>query len=384
MAEYETADVNGLRVRLRQDGPEDAAPVLLLHSLGTNLHVWDPVVPALAASFRVIRPDNRGHGGTTVMPGPYSIEQLGADALGVLQALGIERAHVVGLSIGGLIAQELAHQAPDRLLSLVLMDTALQIPPASLWHERAATVREKGMQAIVEQVVVRWVTPEAPAHAAAPLRQALLATAPEGYAASAEAIAAADLTQQSRGITAPTLVIVAEGDQATPVSSAEALRDAIPGARLEVVPGAAHIPTAEQPAAIAGSLLRFLLPNPYDAGMRVRRQVLGSAHVERATAGVTEFDRTFQRLITETAWGGVWSRKQFDRRTRSIVTLALLAGLGREEEFRLHVRASRNTGATAEDIAELLLHVAVYAGVPAANSAMRIAKQLLAEMEAER
>src|SRR4051794_25753250 len=247
MPGYETVDVNGLRVRLRQDGPAGAPPLLLLHSLGTSLHVWDPVVPALSAAFRVIRPDNRGHGGTTVMPGPYSIEQLGADALGVLQALGIERAHVVGLSIGGLIAQELANQAPDRLLSLVLMDTALKIPPANLWHERAAVVREKGMQAILEQVVVRWVTPEAPPHAAAPLRALLLATSPEGYAASAEAIAAADLSEQSRRITAPTLVIVGDGDQATPVSSAEALRDAIPGARLEVIPGAAHIPTAEQP-----------------------------------------------------------------------------------------------------------------------------------------
>jgi 3-oxoadipate enol-lactonase / 4-carboxymuconolactone decarboxylase len=383
MPGYETVDVNGLRVRLRQDGPADAPPLLLLHSLGTSLHVWDPIVPALSAALRVIRPDNRGHGGTTVMPGPYSIEQLGADALGVLQALGIERAHVVGLSIGGLIAQELAHQAPDRILSLVLMDTALKIPPANLWHERAAIVREKGMQAVLEPVVARWVTPEAPPHAAAPLRELLLATPPEGYAASAEAIASADLSEQTKSITSPTLVIVADGDQATPQSSAEALRDAIPGARLETISGAAHIPTAEQPAAIAGALLRFLLPNPYDAGMRVRRQVLGPAHVERATAGVTDFDRIFQRFITETAWGGVWSRVQFDRRTRSIVTLALLAGLGREEEFRLHVRASRNTGATPEDIAELLLHVAVYAGVPAANSAMRIAKQLLAEMAAE-
>ena len=381
MAGYETVQVNGLAVRLRQDGPADAPPVLLLHSLGTNLHVWDPVVPALAATFRVVRPDMRGHGGTTVTPGPYSIAQLGTDAFGVMQALGLARAHVVGLSIGGLVAQELAHKAPDRVASLVLMDTALSIPPRSLWHERAALVREKGMQAIVEPVIARWVTPGAPPHLAAPLREMLLATPPEGYAASAEAIAAADLTLQSRGIKAPTLVLVADQDEATPVASAEALRDAIPGARLEIIPGAAHIPTAEQQAAVAGALLRFLMPDPYETGMRVRRQVLGPEHVERATAAITDLDRDFQRFITQAAWGGVWSRAQFDRRTRSIVTLALLAGLGREEEFKLHVRATRNTGATPQDIAELLLHVAVYAGVPAANSAMRIAKQTLAEME---
>ncbi|MBV8913196.1 MAG: 3-oxoadipate enol-lactonase [Acetobacteraceae bacterium] len=374
-------DVNGIRVQVRHDGPEAAPPLLLLHSLGTSLHVWDPVVPALAAAFRVVRPDMRGHGGSTVRPGPYTIEQLGADALGVMQALGLERAHVAGLSIGGLVAQELAHQAPGRVQSLLLIDTALAIPPANLWHERAALVRAKGMEAIEQPVIVRWVTPEAPAHAASPLREMLLATEPEGYAASAEAIAAADLTAQTRQLDVPTLVLVGDADEATPMSSAQALRDAIAGATLEVIPGAAHIPMAEQPAAVAGAMLRFLLPDPYAAGMRVRRAVLGAAHVERASAAITELDREFQRFITETAWGKVWARPHFDRRTRSIVTLALLAGLGREEEFKLHVRATRNTGATPEDIAELLLHVAVYAGVPAANSALRLAKQTLAEME---
>ena len=381
MADYEMMVVNGLRVRVRLDGPEGAPPVLLLHSLGTTLHVWDPVVPALAAGFRVVRPDMRGHGGTTVMPGPYTIEQLGADAFGVMQALGLERACVAGLSIGGLVAQELAHQAPGRVTALALVDTALALPPASLWTERAALVRAKGMAAVLEPVIARWVTPGAPPHAAAPLREMLLATPPEGYAASAEALAAADLSAQSRELDVPTLVLVGDADEATPMASAEALRDAIPGARLEVIAGASHIPMAEQPAAVAGALLRFFLRDAYAAGMRVRRQVLGAAHVDRASAAVTDLDRDFQRFITETAWGGVWTRPHFDRRTRSAITLAILAALGREEEFRLHVRATRNTGATAEDIAELLMHVAVYAGIPAANSAMRLAKQTLAEME---
>ncbi len=171
-----------------------------------------------------------------------------------------------------------------------------------------------------------------------------------------------------------------DADEATPRSSAEAIRDAVPGAKLEVIEAASHIPTAEQPAAIAAALLRFLQPEAYATGLGTRRQVLGPAHVERATAAVTDLDRDFQRWITETAWGGVWSRPHFDRRTRSIVTLSLLAGLGREEEFKLHLRATRNTGATPADITELLLHVAVYAGVPAANAAMRLAKEVLAEM----
>jgi 3-oxoadipate enol-lactonase/4-carboxymuconolactone decarboxylase len=383
MPTIRTIDVNGLAVRVREDGSPDAPVLLLLHSLGTSSEVWDPIVPALAAVFRVVRPDMRGHGGTPATQGPYTIAQLGRDALGVLEALGVAHASVVGLSIGGLVAQELAYLAPDLVTALVLMDTALKIPPANLWHERAALVRANGMGAVAEPVLARWTTPEAPAHASAPLRKLLLATPPEGYAASAEAIAAADLTTQSAELAVPTLVLVGEGDQATPVSSAEALHKMIPGARLEVIPGAAHIPTAEQPAAVAGALLRFLRPDPFEAGMRTRRKVLGDAHVERSMTAATEFDRDFQRWITANAWGGVWSRPHFDHRTRSIVTLALLAGLGREEEFKLHLRATRNTGATAADIRELLLHVAVYAGVPAANSAMRLAKQVLAELERE-
>lgn len=116
----------------------------------------------------------------------------------------------------------------------------------------------------------------------------------------------------------------------------------------------------------------------YETGMRVRREVLGDAHVERARAQATDLDADFQRFITETAWGAVWSRPDLDRRTRSLVTVAILAALGRHDELALHLRATRNTGASPHDIAETLLHVAVYAGVPAANSAFALAKSVLA------
>ena len=119
----------------------------------------------------------------------------------------------------------------------------------------------------------------------------------------------------------------------------------------------------------------------YSAGMAVRRAVLGDAHVDRAMAAATEVDADFQRFITEGAWGSVWTRPQFTRRERSIVTLALLAALGHEDELRLHVRATRNTGASVGDVREAMMHVAVYAGVPAANAAMRVIKATLAEME---
>ena len=120
----------------------------------------------------------------------------------------------------------------------------------------------------------------------------------------------------------------------------------------------------------------------YKAGMAVRREVLGDAHVDRASAQMTEFDSDFQAFITESAWGAVWSRPNFTRRERSIVTIALLAALGQDEEVAMHVRATRNTGATREDIREALLHVAVYAGIPAANHAFKIVKKAYADMEA--
>lgn len=121
----------------------------------------------------------------------------------------------------------------------------------------------------------------------------------------------------------------------------------------------------------------------YEAGMAVRRRVLGDAHVNRATQNTTDFDAEFQELITRHAWGDIWTRPGLDLRTRSLITIAILATLGREEELKLHLRATRNTGASQDDVKELLMQVAVYAGVPAANSAVRIAKQVFEEIAQE-
>jgi len=128
---------------------------------------------------------------------------------------------------------------------------------------------------------------------------------------------------------------------------------------------------------------RTLGASRYQAGLAVRRSVLGDQHVERAEPATTEFDRPFQELITESAWGSVWARPNWSKRERSIVTLALLAALGHDEEVAMHVRATSNTGASREDICEAFLHVAIYAGVPAANRAIKVAKEVFAEMDAQ-
>lgn len=248
-----------LTLHVAIDGPAEAPPLLLLHSLGTEGRVWQKQAERLAGRFRVIRPDLRGHGLSAVTPGPGRIAQFAQDAVSVLDALGIARAHVAGLSIGGLVAQALAAAAPGRVASLILADTAMAIPPPALWHERAALVRARGMAVIEEAVVARWVTPAAlTAPETDGLRRMLLRTDPEGYAAAAEALAAADLAADTARLRLPALVLVGDGDLATPPAAAAALAGAIPGARLVTIDRAAHIPTFEQADAVTAAMRRFL------------------------------------------------------------------------------------------------------------------------------
>lgn len=376
--------IAGLDIHALIDGPEGAPALVLLHSLGTNAHVWDGQVQALARQFRVIRPDLRGHGLTGCTPGPYSMAGFADDLAALLDALAVERAHIGGISIGGMIAQAFAAGYGHRAASLILVDTAMAIPPPASWVERAATVRTQGIGAIADAVIGRWVTPASLDTAAtAGLRAMLLRTPVEGYAAAAEAIAAADLTASTSKLALPALILVGAQDQSTPVSAAAALHQAITGSSMVILPDAAHIPLAEQADAVTANILAFVAPDiadPFEAGMQVRKQVLGEEHVARALAGVTDLDRDFQTFITRTAWGGIWTRPGLDRRTRSLLTIAMMASLGHEDELKLHLRASKNTGARPADVAEALLQVAIYAGVPAANAAFRAAKEIFAEI----
>ncbi len=251
--------VADIKTHCQIDGLEDAPAILFLHSLGTNLNIWDHQAKELSARYRVIRSDLRGHGLTEATPGPYSIAQLANDAACLLSKLEIENAHVVGLSIGGLIAQQLAIERPALVRSLTLCDTALKIGPPEMWHQRAATVRERGCGAILETVIARWIRPAFEnAPGAQALRSMLLSTSREGYASAAEAIASADLTADSARLNVPTQVLVGDADVATPLASAMLLRDAIPQATLTVIENAAHIPTAENPQAVTRAIADFL------------------------------------------------------------------------------------------------------------------------------
>jgi len=378
-------EANGVLHRVVEQGPRGGRTLVLSNSLGTDLTAWDAVVARLPAGLHILRYDTRGHGLSGLPPSPWTIEDCADDLAGILDALGIRAATVCGLSVGGLIAQSLASRRPDLVERLVLMDTAARIGTADAWAERIHAVEEGGIEAIADRILERWFS--ARFLASAPevgLWRAMLArTSGAGYVHLCAAIRDADLSAATRRLTLPTLAIAGDEDGATPPETVAATAALIAGARFERLSGVGHLPPVETPETTAALLEGFIAEADgaprHDAGMAVRRRVLGDAHVDRANAAISAFDADFQRFITEGAWGSVWTRPDISPRERSMITLALLAALGHWSEVAMHVRASRNTGASERDIAEAFLHVAVYAGVPAANHAFKIAKETLAE-----
>jgi 3-oxoadipate enol-lactonase len=247
-----------VNVHHRFDGPDDAPVLMLSNSLGTSLEMWDEQVPALAERFRVLRFDQRGHGETPAPAGPYSIAELGRDALELLDSSGVERASFCGVSLGGMMGMWFAINAPDRIDRLVLCCTSAHMPPPEMWVERAAAVRADGMAAVVDATLERWFTPAADEPRVELARRMLLATSPEGYAAGCEAIAEHDLRTQIRAIGAPTLVIAAEDDPSTPPDHGRLIAESIPSAHLRLLPDARHLIAIERPDEVAQVLLGHL------------------------------------------------------------------------------------------------------------------------------
>lgn len=256
------AELGDTRIHYRIEG-EQGKPVLVLsNSLGTNLEMWAPQAGKLSEHFQVLRYDTRGHGQSGVPAGPYTMARLAADVVDLLDHLGIARAHFCGLSMGGITGMRLALDFPDRIDRLVLCNTAAFIGPPENWTARAEKVRAEGMGAIADAVVTRWLTPDfAQAHPemVAGMRNMLVATSPEGYAANCCAVRDADLREEVKNIAAPTLVIAGSGDIPTPPSDAAYLAGTISGAQY-VELEAAHISNLQQPARFTEALLAFLKP----------------------------------------------------------------------------------------------------------------------------
>jgi 3-oxoadipate enol-lactonase len=241
------------------EGDPGGEAVVFSGSLGSDHRMWEPQAKALADNgYRVIRYDHRGHGSSPSPAGPYAIGDLSEDLFALLDSLGIGRAHVVGLSLGGMTAMWAGAHQPERVASLVLCCTSAKLGPPESWAARAKTVRANGLASIAHAVVSRWVTPgyaAANPERAEFLRGMFTESSPEGYAECCGAIERMDLTADLPLITAPTLVIAGAGDTATPPEHGRRIADAIPGARLEIVDGAAHLGNFEQPARFADLIL---------------------------------------------------------------------------------------------------------------------------------
>ncbi|MEU7576824.1 4-carboxymuconolactone decarboxylase [Streptomyces sp. NPDC041068] len=417
-------------LQYRFDGPEDAPVLVLGSSLGTTWHMWDRQIPELSRHWRVFRFDMPGHGGAPAHP-CGSVGELAERLLATLDELGVQRFGYAGCAFGGAIGVELALRHPQRVASLALISASPRFGTADEFRQRGVIVRSNGLDPIARSAPERWFTPGFAAAQPAITDwavQMVRTTDPGCYIAACEALAAFDVRAELGRVGVPTLVLVGSEDQVTGQGEARTLVAGIPDARLAVVPGASHLAPVEQPVAVTDLLVRHfssawqatgdtmagqsaitappvkpvLAPptvapmaeiaapreqpeaagvraDPYDAGMKVRREVLGDAHVDRALASADDFSGDFQELVTRYAWGEIWNRPGLDRRSRSCVTLTALVAGGHLDELAFHTRAALRNGLTPAEIKEVLLQAAVYCGVPAANAAFKVAQTVIRE-----
>lgn len=423
-------------LQYRFDGPEDAPVLILGPSLGTTWHMWDRQVPELTKQWRVFRFDMPGHGGAPAHPAG-SVADLTARLLATLDSLGVQRFGYAGCALGGAIGIELALRRPERLASLAVIAASPRFGTADEFRRRGVIVRTNGLDPIARSAPERWFTGGFAAAQPAITEwavQMVRTTDPGCYIAACEALASFDVRAELGSVGVPTLVLVGSEDQVTGPAEARTLVAGVPDARLAVVPGASHLVPVEQPAAVTDLLVRHFStawqpafesatgqtalpaaaalavpgqpvlavapaqpapvaeiapaavpqqphgrPDRYDSGIKVRREVLGDAHVDQVLAQTDEFSGDFQELLTRYAWGEVWDRPGLDRRTRSCVTLTALVAGGHVEELPVHIRAALRNGLTPAEIKEVLLQTAVYCGVPAANRAFRVAQQVVRE-----
>ncbi|MEV8549262.1 4-carboxymuconolactone decarboxylase [Streptomyces glaucescens] len=419
-------------LQYRFDGREDAPVLILGPSLGTTWHMWDRQVPELTEQWRVLRFDLPGHGGAPAHPAG-SVSELTTRLLATLDGLGVQRFGYAGCALGGAIGVELALRHPERLASLVLIAASPRFGTADEFRQRGVIVRTNGLDPIARTSPDRWFTTGFAAAQPAITDwavQMVRTTDPGCYIAACEALATFDVRPELGRVGVPTLVLVGSEDQVTGPAEARTLVAGIPDARLAVVPGASHLVPVEQPAAVTDLLVTHFStawqplidpgtgqmavatapvkpvpaavppqavpaapiaeiappaaqpqavgrPDPYDAGIKVRREVLGDAHVDRALAQADEFSGDFQEFVTRYAWGEVWDRPGLDRRTRSCITLTALVAGGHLEGLASHTRAALRNGLTPAEIREVLLHAAVYCGVPAADSAFKVAQEVI-------
>jgi 3-oxoadipate enol-lactonase/4-carboxymuconolactone decarboxylase len=376
---------------VRSDAP-DARLIVLGPSLGTTSALWDVVASALAADYRVLRFDLPGHGFSPPASEPFTIAELAEAVLALVDSVGGGSFAYAGDSTGGAIGVELAARHPGRVTSLAVFSAAVRFGTPEGWRDRAARVRDSGTASVVGLSVERWFAPgyldRDPGPGAASLDR-LLSIDDESYALCCDALADYDGTRSAASIGIPVVCATGESDVATTPDEVEGLASQIPGARFVGIAGAGHLPVMERPAESVDIIRSVLRPaatgalgdDTRAAGMAVRRAVLGDAHVDAANARITPETADFQDFITRYAWGEIWSRPGLTRRERSFITLASLVTGGHENEIAMHVRAGLTNGLSRAEISEAIMHTALYAGLPAANSAFAIAREVFAQLD---
>jgi 3-oxoadipate enol-lactonase / 4-carboxymuconolactone decarboxylase len=390
-----SVEISGGRLHYRVDGPDDGAPVLLINSLGSTLDLWAAQVEAWSSTYRVIRYDTRGHGQSSSPRGEYSIDDLGQDAVRVLDAVGAESAYVCGISLGGLTAMWLGIHQPSRVRGLIIANTAARVGTPQRWIDRAEKVRKEGMTAIADLAMTTSFTPwfrERQPDVVARFHRMVASTDPDGYVGCCAALRDADLRPDLERIQTVAIVVAGEHDTTTTRDDAEVIYSKLHSANLLTLPAAhlTNVECAEEFSRRAASLFALSETGAVHVGRHrafarmmgdvTRRRVLGDEHVDRAIATTTPLNADFQELITRYVWGEIWTRPGLDERTRRVLVLGTMIALGRWEEFAMHVRAAVEQGGfTAEDIKEIVLQQAVYCGVPAANHALKVAGEVLAQ-----
>ncbi len=373
-------------------GPVGGPLLLVGPSLGTSAAtLWSAVAERLTEQVRVIGWDLPGHGagGTSA---PFAVADLAAGVLALADGLAAEKFHYAGDSVGGCVGLQLLLDAPQRIQSATLLCTGAAIGTAEGWRERAATVRAVGTETMLEGAAQRWFAPgfaRRRAGVSAALFDALRRADAESYAQTCEALAGFDVTARLADVVAPVLAIAGADDIATPPESLQRIASGVKDGRLVVLDGVAHLTPVEAPARVAHLIAEHIgvaarpmtTDDVYAAGMTVRREVLGDAHVDRAVAATTDLTADFQQMITEYAWGGIWTRPGLNRRSRSLITLTALIARGHHEELAMHLRAARRNGLTNDEIKELIMQTAIYCGVPDANTAFRIAAGVLSDYD---
>ncbi|NUS17463.1 MAG: alpha/beta fold hydrolase [Streptomyces sp.] len=396
-------------LQYRFDGPENGPVLVLGPALGATWHMWDRQMPALSATWRVLRYELPGHGGAPAEPAS-SVDDLARRLLAVLDDEGIDSFGYAGCALGAAIGARLALLRPDRVAALALVSAAARFNTADMWRQRGVVVRANGLKPTAQANLQRWFTEAFLATQPAITEWAvqMVATTDQAcYVAACEALAAFDIREALGSISVPTLVVAGADDTETPPADARLLVAGIPDARLAVVPATGHLAPVEEPAAVGDLLARHFAtawqdsaaaqpqppppvppvpaprvpapaPDRLEAGTRLRSEVIGeSAATDRPPSGPEAFGSGFDALATRFAWGEIWARPGLDRRTRACVTLTALTATGQLGELADHVRGALRIGLSPAEIEEVLVHTAVYCGLPAARAAISAARTVV-------